>query len=256
MPAEASLPLTTVYSFLLVLARVSGAIVFVPIPGASASPEPVRVILVLGLTVALFPLWPAVTVQPGFGLLTGWLLSEAAMGITIGLVVGFLTEAFALFGQIIGLQAGYSFASTVDPNTQADSGIIVVLAQSLSGLLFFAMGLHHQVLQAFARSLETQPPGAFVITTVTADAVIRLGATVFVTGLKLALPVIALMIMVDLALALLGRINSHLQLLSLAFPAKMLVSMALVAAVTPILARVYTVYGSSLFGALGDILRH
>jgi flagellar biosynthetic protein FliR len=116
--------------------------------------------------------------------------------------------------------------------------------------------LHHQVLRAFALSLETQAPGTFAITAVTAEAVIKLGSTVFVTGLKLALPVIALMIMVDLALALLGRINSHLQLLSLAFPAKMLASMALIAAMMPILSRVYTVYGSHLFGSLGEILRH
>jgi flagellar biosynthetic protein FliR len=44
---------------------------------------------------------------------------------------------------------------------------------------------------------------------------------------RLALPVVALLVMVDVALALLGRINAQLQLLSLAFPAKMLIALIL-----------------------------
>jgi flagellar biosynthesis protein FliR len=250
MHSEAALPLNTIYAFIVVLARVSGAIVFVPIPGVSATPEPARVVVALSLTMALFPVWPAITVTPGLGLLAGWLLSEAAIGITIGLVIGFLSEAFGLFGQMIGLQAGYSFASTIDPTTQADSGIFIVLAQTISGLLFFTLGLHREVLSVFAHSLETQPPGTFAITPVTAQAVIRLGSTIFSTGIRLSLPVVALMLMVDLALALLGRINSQLQLLTLALPAKMLTALAILSAVAVMLPRVYLDYARRLLDAL------
>src|ERR1039457_4748582 len=61
-------------------------------------------------------------------------------------------------------------------------------------------------------------------------------AIVFLTGLVLFLacrrngagsPLVALLVMVDVALALLGRINAQLQLLSLAFPAKMLTTLIL-----------------------------
>jgi flagellar biosynthesis protein FliR len=50
----------TLYAFLLVLARVSGALVFVPLPGIRGAPEPVRAALALGFTLALFGRWPAV----------------------------------------------------------------------------------------------------------------------------------------------------------------------------------------------------
>jgi flagellar biosynthesis protein FliR len=213
-------------------------------------------VLAMSLSIALFPLWPVITVEPGMGLLVGWILSEAALGITIGLVTGFLTDAFVVFGQIAGLQAGYSFASTIDPTTQADSSMFIVLAQTISSLLFFALGLHREILRIFARSLEVQPPGTFAITKVTADSVIRLGSSVFTTGLKLALPMIALMVMVDLVLALLGRINSHLQLLTLAFPAKMLASLALLSALAGILPRVYQAYAGHLFEAISGMIGH
>ena len=59
-------------------------------------------------------------------------------------------------------------------------------------------------------------------------------------GVRLALPVVALLVMVDVALALLGRLNSQLQLLTLAFPAKMLAALLMlswIAAVFPRLMR-------------------
>ncbi len=254
MHSDASIPLTTICAFLLVLARISGAIIFVPIPGFSAGPEPVRIILALSLTVSLFPLWPVVSVVPGAGLLTGWLISEAALGITVGLVVGFLSEAFGVFGQMVGLQAGYSFASTIDPTTQADSSIFVILAQTVSGLLFFSLGLHREVLRIFARSLESIPPGSFEIKPAAADALIRLGSTIFSTGARLAFPVVALMVMLDLSLALLGRINAQLQLGSLTFPIKMLAGLAVVSVIAAIFPAIYRDYAERLFGALPALI--
>jgi flagellar biosynthetic protein FliR len=256
MPSEASFPLTTIYAFLLVLARISGAIVFVPIPGFSAGPEPVRIILALSFTIALFPLWPVVAVAPGIGLLAGWLISEAALGITVGLVVSFLSEAFGVFGQMVGLQAGYSFASTIDPTTQADSSIFVILSQAISGLLFFSLGLHREVLRLFARSLENTPPGSFAITPAHADGLVRLGSSIFSTGARLAFPVVALMVMVDIALALLGRINAQLQLGSLTFPAKMLAGLAIVSAMAAIFPTICQSYAERLFGALPALIGH
>lgn len=256
MHSEATLPLATIYSFLLVLARISGAIVFVPLPGVSAGPEPVRVVMCLSFTIALFPLWPVIPVVPGLGLLAGWLISEAALGITVGLVVSFLAEAFGVFGQMVGLQAGYSFASTIDPTTQADSGILVVLAQTISGLLFFSLGLHREVLRFFARSLQSIPPGSYLITNATADTLIRLGSTIFSVGVRLAFPVVALMVMVDVALALLGRINAQLQLGSLTFPAKMLAGLAIIAAMAPIFPLICQTYAERLFGALSVLTSH
>jgi flagellar biosynthetic protein FliR len=253
MPSEASLPLAVVYAFLLVLARVAGAIAFVPMPGVSASAAPARIILALSMTIALAPLWPSISGSPGPAQLTGWLLSEAALGVAIGLVVSFLSESFAIFGQAVGLQAGYSFASTIDPNSQADNGVVIVLSQSVSGLLFFTLGLHREVLRAFAASLTTLPPGGFKATPALADAMIRLASTLFSTGLRLALPVIALLVMVDLALALLGRINSQLQLLSLAFPAKMLATLVLLGALAAMFPHVYSSYAERLFAELPGI---
>jgi len=228
MPANLAFSAGALYGFLLVLARVAGALVFVPLPGMKSAPEGVRVALALGFTFALYSRWP---VMPTEGVtvpvLAGWALSEAAVGMAIGVCVAMTLEVLTLAAQVLAVQAGYSYASTIDPNTEADSPILLVFAQLMGSMLFFVLGMDREVVRLFALSLEKIPAGAYVFNRATAEPVIRLGATLFAIGVRLALPVVALLVMVDIALALLGRINAQLQLLSLAFPAKMLTALVL-----------------------------
>ena len=240
MRAELVLEPGMLYGFLLVLARVAGAFLFVPMPGFRTSPEAPRIVLALSLTMALFPAWPSVSIsEPLLGRLTGWLLAEAAFGLTVGLAVAFLAEAFLVGAQILGLQAGYSYASTIDPSTEADSSVLQVLSQLAAALLFFSFGMERQIIRVFARSLEVYPAGAYVATLGSAEAIFRLGSGMFVTGFELAMPVLALLLLIEIALALLGRINSQLQLLILAFPAKMLAAIILLAAISPVVPVLY-----------------
>ena len=88
--------------------------------------------------------------------------------------------------------------------------------------VFFALGLDREVLRLFALSMEKVPSGAYVFGRTSAEILIRVSANLFSIGARLALPVVALLVMVDVAVALLGRLNAQLQLMSLrpapAFP--------------------------------------
>jgi flagellar biosynthetic protein FliR len=226
MPANLTLSVGTLYAFLLVLARVGGAFIFVPLPAVRSAPETARAVLAFGITLALMARWPSIEpAAVSAARLAGWAASEAAVGIAIGVAVSIVLEVFTLAAQIAGLQAGYAYASTIDPNTQADSGILLVFAELVAGLLFFAVGLDRDVLRLFAISLDKIPPGSYTLTPASAQAFIHLGANLFSVGLRLAFPIVALLVMVDVAFALLGRVNTQLQLLSLAFPAKMLLGL-------------------------------
>ena len=239
MPANFTLSLGTLWSFLLVLTRVTGAFTFVPLPGMNGMLAPARVGLALGFTMALWSRWPLLAnMHPAPGVLAAWVAAEAAVGIAIGVAVAVVVEAFTLAAQILGLPAGYGYAQTVDPSTQADSGILVVLAQLVAGMLFFAMGLDREMLRLFAQSLDRVPAGAYVFTPASAMPIIQLGGTLIAMGVRLALPVVALLVMVDVAMALMGRLNAQLQLLSLSFPAKMLVALLILAWIAPVVPRV------------------
>ena len=230
----------TLLAFLLVLARVSGFAIYVPIPGIRSGVEASRVALALSITLVLYPSWPHIDATAlNLPLLIGWMLAEAAIGISVGLAVGFLTEAFQMGAQIISLQAGYSFATTIDPASGADSGVLLALAQLAGGFFFFASGLDRKVLASFADSLATLPPGHFHPSASLAQALISLGSTIFVTGLRLVLPVLGLLLMIEISIALLARLNSQLHLMMLSFPMKMLISLALLAWLIAIFPRVF-----------------
>jgi flagellar biosynthetic protein FliR len=227
MHGEMVLSTSTLLGFLLTVARIGGVFIFVPIPGMGSRADQARIVLALSIAVALFPYWPHPSPEISGGLLTGWVLSEAALGIGIGLSVSFVLEGFNVAAQIMGLQAGYAYASTIDPNSQADSSVLVIFAELSAGMLFFAMGLDREVIRIFARSMELAPAGSFVLSRGMGAQLLMMGGAMFSTGVRLALPMVAVLLLIDISLALLGRVNAQLQLLTIAFPVKMLVGLSI-----------------------------
>jgi flagellar biosynthetic protein FliR len=254
MPASLTLSPSLLFGFLLVLARVGGALVFVPLPGATGSPARARVALALGFTLALASRWPLPPTPSGVGVLLCWVACEACLGLAIGVAVAVVLEAFTLAAQVMGLQAGYAYASTIDPNTEADSGILLVFSQLMAGMFFFVLGLDRRVLRLFADTLERIPPGQFAPGPVQAEALVRLGTNVFTFGVRLALPVVGLLILLDVALALLGRLHQQLQLLSLSFPVKMLAALLVLSWIAALIPRLMLQLAGVVWGALPRVL--
>jgi flagellar biosynthetic protein FliR len=250
-----ALPLGTMYALLLVLARVGGLVVFLPVPGFRNAPDPVRVVLAVALTLAMYPAWPALpNANPSMGALTSWVVCEAGFGLMAGLAVAFLTEGFQIASHVLGLQAGYGFAQTIDPTSQADSGVLQVFLSLMTGLLFFTLGIDHGLIRILAASFEKFPAGSFpglgASSAVPVDGVLRLGGAMLSTGLRVALPVTALLLLIDVALALMGRMQQQLQLLSLAFPVKMIAALMLLIALAPLIPKLFAASAERTLGEL------
>jgi flagellar biosynthetic protein FliR len=243
------------YAFLLVLARISGVFVFLPLPGLQSGPSAAKITLSMILTFGMYSRWPVLNPIPESMMqIAGWMVAEAAVGLATGLAVAFLIEAVTFAAQAISTQAGFAYASTIDPNTEADSTVLILLAQLTSGLLFFAMGFDRVLLTILARSLETHPPGAFVASRASIEAFVMLGSSIFSTGVHLALPLMTLLFLIDLSIGLLGHLNSQLQLIALAFPAKMLTALAALSFLVLLIPKLYQQLGTAAFTALGRVL--
>jgi flagellar biosynthetic protein FliR len=233
MPSDAAFG-SVVTGFLLVLTRVGAFFVFIPLPGSRAFLAMPKVVLTLSVALMLFRFWP---ITPGiatsFPSLIVAIASEAGLGIAAGTGVALMIEAMQLAAQFIALQAGFSYASTIDPTSEADSGLLLIICQLLTSLIFFAIGLDRQILGALANSFERIPAGSYHLTNSSAIAILGIGSTMFQIALRLAMPVIAMLLIADISLALLGKVEQHLQLSSLLFPLKTLAAMAILAIVMP-----------------------
>jgi flagellar biosynthetic protein FliR len=245
------LPLSTIYAFLLVLARVAGLLAFLPVPAFRNAPMIFRAVLAFVTTVALFPVWPHLpNVSPSIGELTVWAFSEMGFGLVAGLAVAFLNEGFQVGAQVLGMPAGFGYAQTIDPNSQADSSVLQVITMLTTGLLFFSLGLDGVVLRILAGSFQKYPAGSWSPNAASLDIIIHLGGGMFSLGIRVALPVVALLLLIDVALALLGRMQQQLHLLSLAFPIKMMAALGVLTAIAPLMPKLFSSAAAHTMSAL------
>ncbi|MCB1020144.1 MAG: flagellar biosynthetic protein FliR [Acidobacteria bacterium] len=220
------LPAVWLINYALLLTRCLGLAVFLPVPGVQTALPMTKVALGVALAAALAPLAVA---GPGAEALASpaapwemlrWMASEAALGFGMGCSMRVALEAFGLAAQALGFQAGFSYVNMVDPTSQVDASILNVAFALLANLLFFAFDLHLFLIRAMARSAEIWPLGSYAPPEGAAEAMVRLGGVMFDVGVRLSLPVIAALLLIDLTLGLLNQVNPRMQLLTLAFPIK------------------------------------
>ncbi len=228
MPAELE---SWLAQFAVALARITAALTFVPLPGLREATKIPRVILALCLALILSP---ALALHTNGRLTTlaeaAWRLPlEAALGLGAGVIVGWIMEVFTLGMQLMSVPAGFSYASTIDPATQADSGVLQVAGQLAAGLLFVSLGWEREVLRAFALSFERTASGSGDLNPELAMMVIRWSGAALALAFRLAMPVTAFLLLLDLTLALLGRTQLQMPLLNLALPVKMGATLLLLA---------------------------
>ncbi|HLH05004.1 MAG TPA: flagellar biosynthetic protein FliR [Bryobacteraceae bacterium] len=255
--ANLQISASTLFAFVFVLARMSGVFVFIPLPGREAGPTLPRIALALGATIALYARWPAVTLNTlTLPLAIFLMLSEMALGAAVGLLVAFLTEAFTVGAQSLAMQAGYAYASVVDPSTNADSDVLMVIAQLLAGLLFFTADLHLWVMRVFARSLELYPPGQFLLTRNVATDIVQAGAGIFAIGLRLSLPIVVLLLLTEITLSLVGRISTQLHVAAHTAPVKMLLTLVALSSILIVMPHLYRAYADQILRLVERVLLH
>lgn len=231
MPTEVLFSYSTLFGFLFTLARVSCVFAFLPLTAFKGTADTPKIFLSLAFTMLLWPEWKGpVGADGSVGRIVAGLAGEAALGFAIGLAVAIVLEVFQIAAQVVSIQAGFGFASTIDPSSGADSTVLLSLAQITSGLLFYATGADRLLVRALADSLRICPPESFAVKSSWADAIIRFSSSIFGSGLRLAAPVIALLLLTDVALSVLGRVQAQIQLVTLTMPAKLAASMLLMGA--------------------------
>jgi len=165
MPADALFNFGTLLGFLFTLARVSGVFALLPLAALRAAPEAAKIVLSLAFTVILWPEWksPMAIGEVTIGRIVVGLAGEMALGLAIGLTVAIVLELFQVAAQMVSLQAGLGYASTIDPTSGADSTVLITLAQLTAGLLFFATGGDRMLVKVLADSLRLCPPESFTV---------------------------------------------------------------------------------------------
>lgn len=215
-----------ILSVLLVAVRIGAALVMTPLLSFGGIPATLRVSLVLVLAVTLVS---AAALPPATALVSfGGLLAAAASEFVVGglLAFGVFTAfaAFQLAGRVMDLQMGFGVASLIDPATRTQSPLLGTLLNMVALAVFFAVDGHHLVIRGLAYSLVQLPPGSSLAALEPAAVVAQFGA-MFVFAVALAAPVIFVLLLVDVALAVMARTMPQMNVFIVSLPLKIMVGL-------------------------------
>jgi flagellar biosynthetic protein FliR len=212
----------------LALVRVSGMVVFAPFFSSNALPVRTKAVLVLAIAFLLAPLvatLPHAHAEIGLAPLLG----ELAVGLVYGLSLAMLNEMLLFAGQIAGVQLSFSLVNLLDPSTHIETPLLGDLFQLMGTLVLVGAGLDRILLASLVRSFRAVPLGSYGLAPVTALALVRAAGGVFLAGVELAAPVLAATMLVEIAIALLGKLSPQLPVMSLTVPIKTLTGFAILA---------------------------
>jgi flagellar biosynthetic protein FliR len=210
----------------LTLVRVSGMVAFAPFFSSTALPMRVKAVFVGALAFLLAPLvatLPRAQLSLGFSSLLG----ELAVGLVYGLTLTLLNEMMIFAGQIVGLQFSYSLVNLLDPASTIQTPLLGELFQLMGTLVVITAGLDRIMLASMVRSFHAAPLGSFALAPASALEIVRAAGGVFLAAVELAAPVLAATMLVEIAVALLGKLSPQLPVMMLTVPLKTLTGFAI-----------------------------
>lgn len=213
--------------------RMGGLMLIAPVYSARVIPAPIRVAVLIAVTMLMAPL---VTARPiAAGITPATMGSELLIGFAMGFGAAIFIGAAEVAGDIIAFQSGLSSASTLDPMTQFTSPVLADFMARTVLTLLVVMGGHLFMLEAVAGSMETLPLGAPIAAADGLYALLGLGGHLFALGVQIAAPVMAAVFVSNLAMGVLARTAPQLQVFMLAYPLQIIVGTVALALALPLL---------------------
>ena len=190
-----------------------------PVLGTRTVPARVRVALAgfiaLAVQASLPPVAPVpLDSVPAFALV----LQQMVVGLAMGFAVRVVFAAVEFAGEVIGLQMGLNFAGFFDPITASAGTATSRFYGTTIAWLFVVSGGHLLVIAALVQSFGAFAVGPEPFAFITQVQPQRWGAEIFMLGLWIALPLVAMLLLVNMVLGVVSRVAPQLNVFSVGFP--------------------------------------
>ncbi|MDF0606438.1 flagellar biosynthetic protein FliR [Neisseriaceae bacterium TC5R-5] len=203
--------------------RIFGLFLVEPLFAYRGVPRRFKAAFALILTVILAPLLPPLPAIPlvsaeGIAILFQQLLIGLAMGFVMRLVI----SGVELAGFIIGSQTGLGFAMFFDPMHSAQVPVVSQLLTMFTFLLFLAFDGHQVVLSTLVESYRVLPIG-MPMPEQSIKALALWGGRILEWGIMLSLPVIAALLITNLAIGVMTRAAPQFNIFTFGFPLTLMI---------------------------------
>jgi flagellar biosynthetic protein FliR len=242
--------------FFLIFFRVAGIIFSAPVFGSLSVHVMVKAGLSFFIAIMIAPIYHSDTVFPIDTLaLSLLILRELALGFLIGFFARLIFSAVQLGGQMIGMQMGLGIVSVMDPQTQQQVSIVAQFKYLVAILLFLALDGHLWFIRAIFTSFHTIDIGGFYVSEGVIKLTVKMIGDMFVLGVKIAAPIIALILCFDTLLGIFARTVPQMNILILGFPLKICAGLLGIGLILPYFVFIMQKYFLKLNNDL-DLLLH
>lgn len=213
-------------ALLMVLARVSGVLWVLNRLGASRIPAKFKAAIALVLTVALLPAVPRgwledASVLDSMSMMLLALLQEVALGACLGFACEIIVAATGIAGTLIGMGASLMMAQIIDPGSGESAGLPEQLLLNCFVMFLLLTDTHLALINLLAGSFTALPMLSTWDLQSLSGMMTGLGSLLFEWGLRLAMPVVCMTLVLDACLALMSKLAPNFEILFISMPIRL-----------------------------------
>jgi flagellar biosynthetic protein FliR len=238
-------------AFALVLARIGGLVMGVPMLASEQVPGIVKIWLVVTLSLMTFPaVAPLLPDSLTLGQVAAGMVGEFIVGEVIGLGASAIFLAAQVAGKAVSHQSGLALGQVFNPVLGTNATVLDQLWFFAVLMLFLALRGHMAVMDVLLTSFRQVPPMMMVVDPSLADFLVGLLRSVFATALRLGGPAILALLLTSLVMGFFTKTMPQLNVLSVGFSLKIATALLMVATTISFANEMLT---DALFGALDDV---
>jgi flagellar biosynthetic protein FliR len=210
----------TVISFLLLFVRISFLLALLPLFSNMSIPTTAKAGLSLYLSFIFYFSVPPPELPDSWFAIGVAILSELLFALIAGLILNIAIYMLTYAGEHISLMMGFSMATVFDYQTSVSMPMISQFLSFFALMMLFAFDGHHMMLLFFHESLTSVPLGGFMMADGLFDYVVEAFKNLFVMGLSIAFPILALSLLSDIIFGMLMKTMPQFNLLVIGYPIK------------------------------------
>jgi flagellar biosynthetic protein FliR len=163
-----------------------------------------------------------------------WIIvNQFLIGAALGLTMQIVFTAIQATGEFVGLGMGLGFATFFDQQASGSSAVLSSFMNIFAMLVFLVLDGHLQMVSALIATFQSVPISSDLLGAAGWRSLATWGSTIFSAGLLLSLPVVAALLITNLALGILNRAAPQIGVFQIGFPLTMLVGMLLLQLMVP-----------------------
>lgn len=219
-----------IVAFILLFFRFAALFIAIPIFSHQNIPITIKAAMAFFFTVVFYSSMPELAIDISVPSILVAILGEFMFGLVTGLILLLAYNVITFAGGQISFMMGFSMASAIDPQSGISMPIISQFLSLLGLMVLLVLDLHHWVLIYIDESLSKIPLGGFLMTEDLFNYIIYAASQMFLVGIMIAFPIIALILLQDIIFGMLMKTMPQFNLLVIGFPIKIALSFAVIIA--------------------------